>query len=144
MGHIVPLLSDTCIYRQFHRGYMGFSVGGPVPPAGDDPRPGTHRLPGGLGQCRLQEDRARRPCLPATIDSDELHLGCYRAHSREHPEPMHIITGPKLALDQIAEARERIYAGVPKALVARDLGVSRQTLYAALTGSGKYAALAGI
>ncbi|TFC50851.1 recombinase family protein [Cryobacterium sp. TMT2-17-1] len=49
---------------------------------------------------------------------------------------------PKLALDQIAEARERIDAGVPKALVARDLGMSRQTLYAALTGSGKYAALA--
>ncbi|MEB0015066.1 recombinase family protein, partial [Glaciimonas sp. Cout2] len=29
---------------------------------------------------------------------------------------------PKLALDQIAQARERIDAGVPKALVARDLG----------------------
>ena len=51
---------------------------------------------------------------------------------------------PKLALDQVAEARERIDAGVPKALVARDLGVSRQTLYAALHGTGKYAALARI
>ena len=51
---------------------------------------------------------------------------------------------PKLALDQIAQARERVDAGVPKALVARDLGVSRQTLYAALNGSGKYAALAVI
>ncbi|WP_255577966.1 recombinase family protein [Cryobacterium sp. TMT1-2-2] len=46
---------------------------------------------------------------------------------------------PKLALDQIDEARERVNAGVPKALVARDLGVSRQTLYAALNGAGKYA-----
>ncbi|WP_241980482.1 recombinase family protein [Cryobacterium sp. Hh11] len=46
---------------------------------------------------------------------------------------------PKLARQQIAVARERIDAGVPKALVARDLGVSRQTLYAALNGSGKYA-----
>ncbi|TFD23821.1 recombinase family protein [Cryobacterium sp. TMT2-23] len=51
---------------------------------------------------------------------------------------------PKLGLEQIAEARERVEAGVPKALVARDLGVSRQTLYAALNGSGKYAALTGI
>jgi len=51
---------------------------------------------------------------------------------------------PKLALDQIAQARERVDAGVPKALVARDLGVSRQTLYAALNGTGKYAALARI
>ena len=50
---------------------------------------------------------------------------------------------PKLALEQITEARKRVDAGVPKALVARDLGVSRQTLYAALNGSGKYAALAG-
>ncbi|MEB0267705.1 recombinase family protein [Cryobacterium sp. 10I5] len=45
---------------------------------------------------------------------------------------------PKLVPEQIAEARERVGAGVPKALVARDLGVSRQTLYAALSGSGKY------
>lgn len=33
---------------------------------------------------------------------------------------------------QIEEARERIANKVPKAVVARDLGVSRQTLYAAL------------
>ncbi|MDQ0277448.1 DNA invertase Pin-like site-specific DNA recombinase [Arthrobacter silviterrae] len=46
---------------------------------------------------------------------------------------------PKLAPEQIQLARGRIAQGVPKAKVARDLGVSRQTLYAALTGSGKYA-----
>ena len=46
---------------------------------------------------------------------------------------------PKLAPEQIQLARERIAQGVPKAKVARDLGVSRQTLYAALNGSGKYA-----
>ena len=45
----------------------------------------------------------------------------------------------KLAPGQIQLARERIDQGVPKAKVARDLGVSRQTLYAALNGSGKYA-----
>ena len=46
---------------------------------------------------------------------------------------------PKLAPEQIQLARQRIAQGVPKAKVARDLGVSRQTLYAALNGSGKYA-----
>lgn len=50
---------------------------------------------------------------------------------------------PKLSPEQITEARERIDSGVPKSRVARDLGVSRQTLYAALSGSGKYAELAG-
>lgn len=49
---------------------------------------------------------------------------------------------PKLTPEQIAEARQRADSGVPKARVARDLGVSRQTLYAALRGSGKYAELA--
>lgn len=34
--------------------------------------------------------------------------------------------------EQVAEARGRIDAGVPKAKVARDLGVSRQTLYSSL------------
>lgn len=46
---------------------------------------------------------------------------------------------PKLTPDQIAHARERVEADVPKAKVARDLGVSRQTLYAALNRTGKYA-----
>ena len=46
---------------------------------------------------------------------------------------------PKLAPEQIQLARERIAQGVPKAKVARDLEVSRQTLYASLNGSGKYA-----
>ncbi|TFC39592.1 recombinase family protein [Cryobacterium sp. TMT2-42-4] len=50
----------------------------------------------------------------------------------------------KLGLEQITEARERVEAGVPKALVARDLGVSRQTLYAALNSSGLYATLVGV
>ncbi|WP_442545216.1 recombinase family protein [Arthrobacter sp. KN11-1C] len=46
---------------------------------------------------------------------------------------------PKLTHDQIELARQRIAHDVPKAKVARDLGVSRQTLYAALGGTGKYA-----
>lgn len=45
---------------------------------------------------------------------------------------------PKLTSEQIQLARTRISQGAPKAKVARDLGVSRQTLYAALNGSGKY------
>ena len=45
----------------------------------------------------------------------------------------------KLTPERIAHARERIEADVPKAKIARDLGVSRQTLYAALRGTGKYA-----
>ena len=45
---------------------------------------------------------------------------------------------PKLTPEQVAEARQRVDAGVPKARVARDLGVSRQTLYTALAGDGKY------
>lgn len=52
--------------------------------------------------------------------------------------------GPKLSPEQIEEARQRVAADVPKAKVARDLGVSRQTLYAALSGTGKYAELAGV
>lgn len=45
----------------------------------------------------------------------------------------------KLTPDQIRQARERIAAGVPKAAVARGLGISRQTLYTALAGEGRYA-----
>lgn len=37
-----------------------------------------------------------------------------------------------LTPEQVAEARQRVSDGVPKAQVARDLGVSRQTLYTAL------------
>lgn|SRR5699024_3241819 len=37
-----------------------------------------------------------------------------------------------LSAEQIAEARQRVADGVAKAQVARDLGVSRQTLYTAL------------
>lgn len=37
-----------------------------------------------------------------------------------------------LTVDQVEEARDRIAAGVPKAAVARDLGVSRSTLYDAI------------
>jgi DNA invertase Pin-like site-specific DNA recombinase len=45
-----------------------------------------------------------------------------------------VYKGRKRALtpEQVAVARERVSGGVPKAAVARDLGVSRQTLYAAL------------
>lgn len=40
--------------------------------------------------------------------------------------------------EQIGRARELISAGVPKAVVARELGCSRQTLYTALAGTGSY------
>lgn len=46
---------------------------------------------------------------------------------------------PKLTGEQVMEARQRVNMGVPKAVVARSLGVSRQTLYMALNGKGKYA-----
>lgn len=46
---------------------------------------------------------------------------------------------PHLTREQVLDARERVEAGVPKAQVARDLGVSRPTLYAALAGTGVYA-----
>ena len=49
---------------------------------------------------------------------------------------------PKLQPDRVAAARLRIADGVPKAKVARELGVSRQTLYSALNGTGKYGARA--
>lgn len=42
---------------------------------------------------------------------------------------------PKLTAAQIAEARELIATGVPKAKVARDLGVERTTLYRHLKAS---------
>ncbi|WP_062294213.1 recombinase family protein [Demequina phytophila] len=49
---------------------------------------------------------------------------------------------PKLSAEQIEAARVAIESrGVPVARVALDLGVSRQTLYNALNGVGRYAAL---
>lgn len=39
-----------------------------------------------------------------------------------------------LSTEQIGLAREKVAAGVPKAVVARELGVSRQTLYNSLAG----------
>lgn len=39
---------------------------------------------------------------------------------------------PKLNPEQLAEARDLIKAGVPKARVARKLGIDRSTLYRAL------------
>ena len=47
--------------------------------------------------------------------------------------------GPKLTAEQIAEARQKVDSGVPKAAVARSLSVSRQTLHTALKGEGRYA-----
>lgn len=40
-----------------------------------------------------------------------------------------------LSSEQVEEARHQIAAGVPKAKVARDLGVNRSTLYRAISGS---------
>lgn len=44
-----------------------------------------------------------------------------------------------LSPEQIEDAKRRVAEGVTKARVARDLGVSRQTLYEALNGTGVYA-----
>lgn len=45
---------------------------------------------------------------------------------------------PKLSKSQVSDARARVADGVPVARVARELQVSRQTLYAALKGKGRY------
>lgn len=45
---------------------------------------------------------------------------------------------PALTKEQVGHAREQVANGKPKAKVARDLGVSRQTLYNALDGDGTY------
>ena len=50
--------------------------------------------------------------------------------------------GPKLSAGQVQSARQQVADGVPKARVARELGVSRQTLYDALEGRGRYAEVA--
>lgn len=39
---------------------------------------------------------------------------------------------PALTADQVQQAREQVSQGVPKAVIARELRVSRQTLYSAL------------
>lgn len=46
--------------------------------------------------------------------------------------------GPKLSAEQVREARQRVADGAPKARVAREAGVSRQTLYDALAPRGRY------
>lgn len=48
------------------------------------------------------------------------------------------VKAPKLSDEQIDQARSQVQGGVPKAAVARELGVSRQTLYNALAGAGRY------
>lgn len=48
---------------------------------------------------------------------------------------------PALTGEQLATARTLVGQGVPKAAVARQLGVSRQTLYTALGGKGVYGAV---
>jgi len=50
---------------------------------------------------------------------------------------------PALSSDQLASARTLVQQGVPKAAVARKLGVSRQTLYTALSARGVYGPLVG-
>lgn len=47
--------------------------------------------------------------------------------------------GPCLIPEEVADARERCRLGVPVSRVAKDLGVSRQTIYNALNGEGVYA-----
>lgn len=48
---------------------------------------------------------------------------------------------PKLTARHVQTALERVAAGVPKAVVAREAGVSRQTLYDALSGRGRYSSM---
>ena len=45
---------------------------------------------------------------------------------------------PKLCPQQVREAKQQVALGVPKARIARELGCSRQTLYTALKGEGRY------
>lgn len=45
---------------------------------------------------------------------------------------------PKLTKEQIDRARTKSALGIPKAKIARELNVSRQTLYTALGQKGKY------
>lgn len=45
----------------------------------------------------------------------------------------------RLTMGDIARARQLVATGVPKARIARELGVSRPTLYDALAGRGPYA-----
>lgn len=44
-----------------------------------------------------------------------------------------------LTVEQVHDAESRVRAGIPKAVIARDLGVSRQTLHTALLRQGRYA-----
>lgn len=44
---------------------------------------------------------------------------------------------PSLDADQVAEVKEKAATGIPKAALAREYGVSRQTLYSALAGEEK-------
>lgn len=46
---------------------------------------------------------------------------------------------PKLSPQQVREAKQQVALGVPKTRISRALGCSRQTLYTALKGEGKYA-----
>lgn len=48
---------------------------------------------------------------------------------------------PRLTKDQVQTAHELVDQGVPKSVIARRLGVGRQTLYTALRGDGAYAGL---
>jgi len=48
---------------------------------------------------------------------------------------------PKLSPEQVDQARRLDASGVPKAKIARDLGVSRQTLYSALGRTGPHTGL---
>jgi len=45
---------------------------------------------------------------------------------------------PSLTPEQVEDARRRVETGVSKAYLAREFGVSRSTLYAALAGRGVY------
>lgn len=47
---------------------------------------------------------------------------------------------PSLSTEQIEDARMKVEQGVPKSKIARDLGVSRQTLYTALAAKEEVAA----
>src|SRR5690625_7904233 len=86
----------------------------------------------------------RRPLLPyTTLFRSQLERATIRERQAEgiaiaKKKGVYART-KRLTPEQITEARERVEAGVAHARVARELSVSRTTLYAALNGSGAYA-----
>jgi len=112
----------------------GLEWGGRTPP-------GTNSLvrPGTAAQ---ELSDGERPLAPIVTFRSIVPRGPIRERHREGIElakARGAYRGRKRSLsdDQVAELRRRVEDGVPKAVLARELGVSRETLYQALrTASG--------